>query len=327
MKNLIEETTKNIISGNEISKETALKLININDDDSDLLNVLLESADKIREHYCGDTVELCSIINAKSGLCSEDCKFCSQSAHHNTSCDQYGLLEYKKIYDRAKEMEDKGVHKFSLVTSGYGISDERELTELCDTYHQLHEETKISLCASHGIIDEAQAKALKDSGVKTYHHNIETCKSYYDKICTSHTYEKRVETIKAAKKAGLSVCCGGIIGLGESLEDRIDLALEVKALDIDSVPINVLMPIEGTPLQNVETLKPMEILKTLAVFRFILPKAKIRYGGGRMLLGDYQELGLKAGVNALLTGNYLTTVGNDTESDIKMIKNAELILK
>lgn len=327
MRNLIKETTQSIINGHEISKENAIKLINISDENESLMEHLLQSADKIRAHYCGNTVELCSIINAKSGLCSEDCKFCSQSAHYNTSCDQHGLLEYKKIYDRAKEMEDQGVHKFSLVTSGYGIDDQKDLDELCDTYLQLHKETEISLCASHGIIDEFQAKALKDSGVETYHHNIETCKNYYDKICTSHTYEKRVETIKAAKKAGLSVCCGGIIGLGESLEDRINLAFEIKALDIDSVPINALMPIEGTPFEKVEALKPMEILKTLAVFRFILPKAKIRYAGGRMLLGDYQKLGLKSGVNALLTGNYLTTVGNDTERDSKMIEDAELVLK
>ncbi len=327
MKNLIKETTQNIINGHEISKETALKLIYISDENQSLLEDLLKSADEIRAHFCGDTIELCSIINAKSGLCSEDCKFCSQSVHYSTSCDQHGLLEYKKIYDRAKEMEELRVHKFSLVTSGYGIENQKDLDELCSTYKRLQNQTNISLCASHGIISESQARALKEAGVETYHHNIETCKGYYDKICTSHSYEKRVATIRAAKKAGLSVCCGGIIGLGESLEDRINMAFEIKHLDINSVPINVLMPIEGTPLENMEVLKPMEILKTLAVFRLILPKAKIRYAGGRMLLSDYQKLGLKSGVNALLTGNYLTTIGNDTEHDIRMIEEAKLIIK
>lgn len=327
MKNLIKETTENIINGHAISKETALRLINISDDSQPLLDHLFKSADMIRTQFCGNTVELCSIINAKSGLCSEDCKFCSQSVHYNTSCDQHGLLEYKKIYHRAKEMEALGVHKFSLVTSGYGIDNQKDLDELCSTYKQLQSQTHIGLCASHGIINESQARALKEAGVETYHHNIEACKGYYDKICTTHSYEERVATVQAAKKAGLSVCCGGIIGLGESLEDRIHMAFEIKNLDVKSVPINVFMPIEGTPLENTKVLEPMEILKTLAVFRLILPKAKIRYAGGRVLLSHYQKLGLKSGINALLTGNYLTTIGNDTERDIKMVKEAELILK
>lgn len=322
MKEFILNLKDKILKGESIAFDEALKLIKIDENDTCSLNVLFESANEIRENLVGKKADLCIILNAKSGRCSENCKFCAQSAHYNTGVLEYDLLEYSEVLEKALEAKENGVHRFSLVTSGKGVDKDEDIEKLAKIYERLSKDVGIELCASHGILTYRQAKTLKEAGVITYHHNVETSKNHYKNICTTHTYEDRVKTIENAKKAGLHVCCGGIIGMGESLEDRINMAFEIKSLGIKSVPVNVLTPIKGTPLENLEVLSPMEVLKNMAVYRFILPDCYIRYAGGRMALKDKQALGFKAGINAALTGNYLTTTGSDVKKDKAMIMEA-----
>ncbi len=266
----------------------------------------------------GRKADLCTIMNAKSGKCSEDCKFCAQSSYYKTGVEEYSLLDYNEILNRAKEMESKGVHRFSLVTSGKDMSG-KEFNNILNIYEGLRENTNLKLCASLGIIDYEQAKMLKSAGVTTYHHNVETCRDNFHNICTTHTYKDRIKTIKDAKKAGLDVCVGGIIGMNESEEQRLKMAFEIRELNVKSFPINILNPIKNTPMENYDVLEPMEILKTTAVFRFIIPNVYIRYAGGRLSLKGYDKVGFNGGVNSAIVGDYLTTVGSGIENDKKMI--------
>lgn len=323
MKKIVQEMTAKVLGGEGVCFDEALKMINIDEEDLESLEALFEGANKIREKFVGKKVDLCAIVNGKSGKCSENCKYCAQSAHYNTNVKEYPLLEHEEILPKALEAEAKGVTRFSIVTSGRGISNE-ELRKLTEIYRKLKKETKLELCASHGIISYEQAQSLKESGVSTYHHNLETSRRYYPNICTTHTYEDRINTIKNAQKAGLHICCGGIIGMGETPEDRVMMFFDIKELGARSVPINILNPIKGTPLENRKVLSPIEILKTIAVSRYILPKAYIRYAGGRTALGEKQIQGFKAGVNAALVGDYLTTVGNKIEEDKQMIRQVGL---
>ena len=326
MKDFINKVTEKIISGENINYEETLKFIKIDNNDLEVINALLNGADKIREKYNGDKVDMCSIMNGKSGKCSEDCKFCAQSSHYSTGIEDYPLISYEEVYERAKEMDEKGVDRFSIVTSGKGVT-ESEFNKLIDIYSELDKNTNLSLCASHGVISYEQAKRLKEIGINMYHHNIETSKNHYKNICTTHFYDERVQTIKNIKKAGMEVCCGVIIGMGESIEDRLNMMFEIRELEVDSIPVNILNPIEGTPLENQDILEPMEILKTIAVYRYIVPKSHIRYAGGRSALSDKQSLGLRGGANALLVGNYLTTIGSNIDDDKKMIKSLNLEYK
>lgn len=314
MKNFIFEMETKVLRGEKISFDEAMRLA-----DSEDLESLLKSANRIREKLQGNKVDLCSIINAKSGRCSENCKYCAQSVHFSTGIKEYPLLSKEEVLVKAKEMEEEGVQRFSLVTSGRGISSE-DLEKVIEIYKLLKQETNLKLCASHGIITYEQAIKLKEAGVSTYHHNLESCKDYFSNVCDSHTYEDRVKTIKNCQKAGLNVCCGGILGLGESRENRIKLALEINNLDIKSIPLNILTPIPGTPLSKQEPLLPEEILRTIALFRFLNPNSIIRYAGGRKALGEKEVMGFKGGINGALVGNYLTTVGNGIKEDIKILK-------
>ncbi|WP_407647703.1 biotin synthase BioB [Clostridium brassicae] len=279
---------------------------------------LLKGADKLRRIFNGDKVDLCSIVNGKCGRCSEDCKFCSQSAYYNTEIQSHQLIDYEKILNLALENENEGVNRYSIVTSGRGLQGE-EFKEIVGMYIKLKKDTNISLCASLGIISKEQLKKLKDIGVEKYHHNLETSRRYYSKICSTHSYDERIETLKNARKVGLKLCCGGIIGMGETMRDRINLAFLLKELEIESIPINILTPIKGTPLQNIEPLQEEEILKTIAIFKFINPRATIRFAGGRGYLEDYGEKAFLAGVSATITRNYLTTSGNKIKDDIRPI--------
>lgn len=318
MKKLIMDVTDRILKGGNIKIEEALKLINIDEDDIELLEVLFQGANAIREKFVGKKVDLCTIMNTKSGKCSEDCKFCAQSAHYKTGVDEYELLNYDRILERAKEMEEAGAHRFSLVTSGKGMKG-KDFERIVDIYRRLSKDTNLKLCASHGIVNYDQVIKLKEAGVSMYHHNVETCKDYYSDICTTHTYEDRIETIEAIMESGLELCCGGILGMGEARKDRVNMAFEIKDLGVKSVPLNVLNPIKGTPLEDTEVLSPNEILKTMALYRYIIPDCYVRYAGGRMALKDKQSIGFKAGVNAALTGNYLTTIGNNIKQDKEMV--------
>jgi biotin synthase len=321
MKNIILELEELVYLERDLSFEEAMSLAQINN--SDDIKFLCDAADRIRERFNGNSVDLCSIMNAKSGRCSEDCKFCAQSAHYRTKVEEYGIVSMENAIKLAKENESEGLNRFSLVTSGRGLVG-KELEEVIKIYRELRKEVSIDLCASLGILNHEQLLALSDTGITMYHHNLETSREHYEKVCSTHSYDERIETIEAAKKVGLKVCCGGIIGMGETMEDRIKLAFEVKKLEIQSIPVNVLNPIEGTPYENIEPLSQEEILKTIAIFRFINPKAYIRLAGGRNLIDEFGKQCFSAGANATITGNYLTTSGNKIVDDIEMINSLGL---
>jgi len=274
-------------------------------------------ANRYRREYFDQNLDYCSIINAKSGKCSEDCRFCAQSLHYKTGVQEYSYLKPEKILQLAREMESKGVEHFSMVTSGRAVTNSL-LKKLLPIYELLKKETSLKLCASHGLLNEAQAFALKQAGVNRYHHNLESSRSYYSKICTTHNLDDRIDTVKAAKLAGMEVCCGGIIGLGENVAQRIELALEISQLNVDSIPLNFLMPVDGTPMEKTPKLHIGEILKILALFRIINPRTEIRIAGGRQLLIGYEKEMLKAGISGLMVGNYLTTNGIDPAQDLKL---------
>jgi len=321
MGDLIKELEQKVAKGLSIDFQEAMDLMEIED-----VEQLFAAANRIREKLKGKQVDLCTIMNAKSGKCSENCKFCAQSNHYPTGVENYPLISKEEALAMALENQRDGAHRFSLVTSGKGIS-EKELVKVLEIYQTLQKETNIKLCASLGIISYEQALKLKEVGVTMYHHNVETSKAYFPQICNTHTYQDRINTIKAVRKAGLDICCGGIFGIGESREDRINMALEIRELEVKSIPVNILNPIKGTPLEKQKPLAAEEILKTMAVYRFINPDGYIRYAGGRSTLGELQRIGFKAGVNAALVGNYLTTVGNTIKEDLKMIQEEGLQIK
>lgn len=314
---IIDNIKNSIINGQNITKNEAMELYEQD------LKELLNAADEIRKKFRGNIVDLCSIVNGKSGRCGENCKYCAQSAHFKTGIDEYSILSYEEILKNAKENELEGINRFSIVTSGRGLFGQ-EFETILEYYKKLNNSCSIKLCASHGIISKESLSRLKSTGVKRYHHNLETSKRFYNEICTTHTYEDRIYTIKNAKAVGLEVCSGGIIGMGESREDRIDMAFELKELKIMSIPINVLTPIPGTLLENQPLLNEEEILKTIAIFRFINPRAEIRLAAGRHRMTNSGELAFRGGANATITGNLLTTCGNQVKDDKEMIKNLGL---
>ena len=264
-------------------------------------------------------MDLCSITNAKSGRCSENCKWCSQSAHHNATIDEYDLIEKDRAVMEALDSAKSGVHRHSLVTSGRTVSDSL-LDSLLDIYKEIRSKSAIHLCASMGLISKKQLEKLKAAGISHYHCNLETAPSFFSNVCQTHTIQEKIDVILTAQSLGMRVCSGGIIGMGETMEQRVELACALRDLDIMSIPINILTPIEGTPLENSNELSEEEILTSIAVFRFINPKANLRFAGGRLKIKEYQHKALRAGINAALTGNYLTTIGSNTAEDIRDFK-------
>ena len=283
------------------------------------IDKLLMAADMLREHFKGDFVDLCSIIAGKSGNCGENCKFCAQSAFNHTQCDVYKLLDYETIYNEARSNELEGVQRFAIVNSGKGPT-ESEFEELIKIYERLVQEVGISLCASLGFLTQEQFDRLYSAGVRRYHNNIETSRGYFPHICTTHSFDDKIANIKRAKKAGLEVCSGGIIGMGETMDDRIDMAFDLMELEIRSIPINALIPIKGTMLENVPQLTEDEILRTVAIFRFINPEADIRLAAGRSLIKNDGERAFLGGASATITGNMLTTSGSTIKSDMEMFE-------
>lgn len=308
----ITDLKDKVLNNYAVTYEEAEALLALNSNTD--LEVLYNGANEIRDHFLGRAFDLCSIMNVKSGKCSENCRFCAQSAHFDVAVDVYDLLDEESVVARAKEMEAEGVHRFSLVSSGKGI-DDVDLEQLIQIYQRIHKETKLKICASHGIIDSDKALRLKEAGVVRYHHNVETSRAYYEKICTTHSFDERIQTIKACQDAGMEVCSGGIIGMGESPKDRLEMAFELRKMDVSSIPINILNPVEGTPMENAVVLSEEDILKTVAVFRFVNPRIHIRYAGGRNMLGDAFTKGYHAGINGALTGNLLTTTGKNIAED------------
>lgn len=315
----IEKLKDKALNGEGISREEALWLLEYEDLDS-----LCDAACEITRKWQGTEVDSCSIVNARSGLCGEDCKWCAQSARHDTDCETYNFLEESLVMEAAVANEASGIKKFSLVTSGRSVR-KKDLERFCRLYKRLSEETGLYLCASMGLLGEEEMLMLKEAGVKRYHCNMETSEKVFRTLCSTHTPDDKRQTIEAAKKAGLSVCSGGIIGMGETGEERIDFALELRDLDVDSVPINILNPIKGTPLQDTPLISEDDIIRTVAIFRFILPTKSLRFAGGRMRLSHDSMLRIMTGgMNGVLMGDMLTTVSNTIADDRKLFKEAGL---
>ena len=285
---------------------------------------LLSLANRVKWANKGDKVAFCAIINARSGRCSEDCAFCAQSAHYETNAPEYEMVEVSRIADAARRAQKAGAVRFSIVTSGLGLTDRDDIDSVCEGIHAIHREG-MRACASVGILDSKALFELKNAGLTRYHHNLETAPSFFHKICTTHRYEEDVETVKQAKSLGIETCCGGIFGMGESWEQRIEFLFFIAALDPDSVPLNFLTPIPGTPLEGISDLTPMECLKIIAMTRLILPRADVVLCGGREVnLRGIQSMALFAGANGLMAGDYLTTPGRAPELDRKMVEEAGL---
>ena len=319
---LINKLKQKALAGKGISAAQALELFI---EGSGNPYRVMAAASEIREHFKGKHIILCGITNAKSGRCSEDCKFCAQSSHYSTDVPSYPLKPAKEIIAEAVLAKKDGAEFFGIVTSGKKVKAKKEWVEIFKAIEGLRK-IGISPCASLGIIDAEKARELQSAGLFRYHHNLETARSYFGNICTTHDYEDNVETIRAAKAAGLSVCAGALIGMGEGVTHRIELAATLRELDVDSVPVNILNPIKGTPLSHVLPLPPMEILMTIAVFRFMLPDKDIKLCGGKEKnLRQLLPLGIIAGANSLMTGNYLTTTGRDSKLDHEMIADLGLI--
>lgn len=304
-----------VLQGGEITKEEAACLTQISG--SDLIR-LFASANKIRQSFRGNVIGLCSIVNAKSGACPEDCSFCSQSSVSVVKAQVYPLLDRGTIVRKAEEAKNAGIRRFSIVTSGRKVS-ERDLLQIADIVAEIRD-IGLLPCASLGLLNAEELSVLKAGGLDRYHNNLESSERFFPGLCTTHTYSDKITTIEAAMSVGLSVCSGGIFGMGETWQDRIDMAFALKELDIDSVPINFLIPIEGTPLGDRKYLHPLEGLKIISLYRFILSQKEIRVCGGRVqVLGEFHSMVFLAGADGMITGNYLTTLGRTPEDDFKLI--------
>jgi biotin synthase len=320
----ISELAWHIVNGGEISREDAMWLFNV-ESPADIFDVMA-GANRIREHFKGNKIHLCSIVNAKAGACSENCSFCAQSAFHETGSPRYGFVDPEPVQEAAEEAARNGVTAVGLVAAWRGLKEGPMLDEVCDRIRELAKSGKTRPDVSLGIISNQRvADRLKEAGVECYGHNLETSKRFFPSQCSTHTYEERIATISFLKKAGIKICSGGIIGMGETREDRCDLAFSLKEVGANMVPINILNPVKGTPFENVPPLAPLEILKTISCFRFILPRQEITIAGGRTLhLRDLQSMVFHAGASALMVGNYLTTLNQPVEKDLQMIKDLGL---
>lgn len=310
----IEALKQRILAGGHITQEEALVLAETPEKEA-----LYAAADEIRAHFMGRVIDMCSIMNAQSGRCSEDCKWCSQSVHFKTGVAEYPLVSVEQGVKMALENSEQGVDQFSLVTSGRALKP-KQIDAACQIYKAIGEKSPIKLCASMGLLRTPELQKLKDAGVGRYHCNIETAPSYFPKLCSTHTMEEKQRTIREAQALGMKICSGGIFGMGESMAQRIEMAFVLREMKIDSIPINILNPIEGTPLAGSHPLSDDEVLVTIALFRFINPTAHLRFAGGRNLIFHIQEKALSAGVSAALVGDYLTTLGAGVEQDKTLFK-------
>lgn len=304
---------KKVLEGEQITKQEAIELY------EQPIEELCQNADEIRKHFCSNGFDICTIINGKSGRCSENCRFCAQSVHNHTGAAEYPLLSTEEIVAQAKVNDEQGVLRYSIVTSGKRLSD-REVDKMCEAVREIRAQTGISVCISFGLLNEAQYRKLKEAGVTRVHNNLETSRRNFPNICTTHTFDDKVNAIHAAQAAGLSVCSGGIMGLGETPEDRIDMALTLRELGIKSVPMNMLNPIAGTPLAQNKKLTAEDMCRIVAVYRFILPDASIRLAGGRGLLKDKGKSCFLSGANAAISGDMLTTAGITVETDMQLLR-------
>jgi len=311
---LLEQLTEAALEGRAATVDEALRLAT----ECDNPDALCDAADAIRRHHCGDSMDTCSIINARSGLCSEDCKWCSQSMHHNTGCEQYDIVPRETLLESVRRNTALGVRRFSMVTSGRRVT-RRDIDRFCDLYRETRRHSPIHLCASMGLIDRESMQTLYDAGVRRYHCNLETSRGYFGRLCTTHTHEDKLRTIGYARECGMEVCSGGIIGMGESLRDRLELVAEARDAGACSVPVNLLNPIAGTPLGHQPLLDEEEIVRTVALMRFVAPTLVLRFAGGRARLSEAATRRiLRGGMNGTMIGDLLTTHGNRAADDFTM---------
>ena len=302
-----------IINGRRLNREDDLAFFMEEDLDS-----LCRGADEIRRRLRGDRADLCSIINGRSGRCGEDCKFCAQSSCHNAKINEYPFLEPEEILEDCRRHERQGVGRYSVVTAGRALNG-REMDLALRAYRSMKENCKIELCASHGLLSQEDFYRLAEAGISRYHANIETSRRNFPNICTTHTYDDKLEVIRRARNAGLAVCSGGIIGMGETWEDRVDMAFSLYEMEIKSIPINILQPIPGTPFGTLPPLSEEEILRTIAMFRYINPDAEVRLAAGRNSMEHSGKKVFTAGAIAAITGDMLTTSGNNIADDMAML--------
>ncbi len=322
MTKILERALEKGLSGEGIKSGEALELTASY---TDFIYEILPITDKVRRRFHGREVNLCSIVNAKSGLCAEDCSFCAQSVKYNTGVDTFPLAGPETVLEAARRAEARGAREFSIVTSGTKIEKEGDVALLEKTLTAMRGATALERCASIGTVGRETLKRLKDAGLESFHHNLETSRTFFPNICTTHDYDEDIATIRAAKDMGLYVCSGGIFGLGEDWADRVELASTLKDLDVDSIPVNFLNPRPGTPLEKARNLNPWECLMIIALLRLMLPQKDIVVCGGRDVnLRDMQALIFTAGANGMMIGDYLTTPGRDAEKDLKMIEDMGL---
>jgi len=320
----IDTMTAKILAGGQIDGTDGRWLIRVDDD---YLPWLMAGADRIRKTFRGNEVEVCAISNVRSGNCSENCSFCAQSGHHKTAGPKYDYIPEATLVEQAKRARSWGASDIGIVSKGWGVRSAKEKTQLKGYLEQLQQQTDIGRCASLGAIDRDTADMLKDMGLENYHHNLESAKSFFPNVCSTHSYQENIDTIKHARDAGLRVCAGGILGMGESLDQRIELAETLRDIGVESVPLNFLNPVAGTPMGDRPTMPPMEILKSIATFRYLLPQAEIRIAGGRQFLGDMQSMMFMAGASGVMIGDYLTTPGRKVEDDLAMLDDLNLTIR
>lgn len=316
---LILEVRQQVLDGKRINREQAVQLSACS---RAMIPYICAVANEVRLHFRGDRIELCALTNARSGNCSEDCAFCAQSAHHSTQINQYPLISAEEILEQAKIAENRGADEFCIVTSGKGQENSKDFEIILEAIRLIRAHTSLRVGTSLGFMSPEQMRALKEAGVFRNNHNLETCREHFGNVVGTHTYDMRQDHVKEIIRTGINACCGGIIGLGETPEQRLNLAFEVSELDVECVPINILNPVSGSRLQNQSALEPMEILKTIALFRLINPQSTIKIAGGRQdKLRELQAAALLSGANGIILGNYLTQPGRDWKTDLQMISD------
>lgn len=310
----ISELKQKILDGYQITRDEALQLL------KEPLEELTLAANELRITLCGNRFDMCTIVNAKCGKCSEDCKYCAQSAHYHTSCeDSYPLLDTESLLKDAKRNKELGVLRYSIVTSGRRLSVD-EVDRVCESIKAIKEQVGIEVCVSFGLLGYEDFVKIKAAGASRVHCNLESSETFFGEVCTTHTYQEKIDTLQAALQAGLSICSGGILGLGESSEDRIDMVLTARSLGVKSVPVNMLNPIKGTPYEHNKILTNEELCRMIAIFRFIIPDGNIRLAGGRGLLKDKGRSCFESGANAAISGDMLTTAGYSVDTDMALLE-------